>query len=356
VLTSWFLLRPRVFGQKTTFLRCEVLTSSHIAKDSCAILDQNEGEARMRPWIIMGSAAVIALIIAAFMTIVPTALAPVPTKPAQVHQFIDSDNPSSSPLIGPGRPPNLLHGLRGSNIRTTVEEQGGVKLNPNAAESREWGLGCVAILTAPKSMRVGEFASVETTLLVAAGQDEIAGLLQAAKDTQTAINAGSPASDTDPHTGLDPPSADALRRMVDGNSNRQAAVDTLPGSPIITAHLAGPGFDLTPVTPERQGMTGKQPGHWQWTIKALDPGPRTLTVSYSAEVEVAGQRVPQALRTLSRDVVVNVAATGFLKAVDETTKSLKSIAESASWFWTTLILPALMFLYGLRKWFRERHA
>jgi hypothetical protein len=76
-------------------------------------------------------------------------------------------------------------------------------------------------------------------------------------------------------------------------------------------------------------------------------------VSYSAEVEVAGQRVPEALRTLSRDVVVNVSATGFLKRAEETTKSIKSIAENTSWLWTTLILPALMFVYGLRKWFRE---
>src|SRR6202011_487889 len=32
----------------------------------------------------------------------------------------------------------------------------------------------------------------------------------------------------------------------------------------------------------------------------------------------------------------------------------KSIAENTYWFWTTLILPALMFLYGLREWTRSR--
>jgi len=55
-------------------------------------------------------------------------------------------------------------------------------------------------------------------------------------------------------------------------------------------------------------------------------------------------------------VVVNVGPTSLLKQVDETTKSAKSIAEGVSWFWTTLIFPTLMFLYGLRKWFKERHA
>src|SRR5262249_4744283 len=45
-----------------------------------------------------------------------------------------------------------------------------------------------------------------------------------------------------------------------------------------------------------------------------------------------------------------------LKQLAEGTSSAKSIAENISWFWTTLIFPAAMFLYGLRKWFRERHA
>ena len=53
--------------------------------------------------------------------------------------------------------------------------------------------------------------------------------------------------------------------------------------------------------------------------------------------------------------MVNVvpAPTALLKQVAE---QLSSIVDNASWFWTTLILPALMFVYGLRKWFKERHA
>jgi len=203
-------------------------------------------------------------------------------------------------------------------------------------------------------MQVLDVANVESALLIAAGPEAIEGLLQAAKNAQAVINAGAQSSVPTP-TGLDQASIDALRRMAEGNANRQAAVDTLPGSPIMTVHLAGAGFEITPVTPERQGITGKQPGYWQWIIKALEPGPRKLTVSYSAEVEVDGQRVPQALRTLSREVIVNIAETGFLKKTSETMTLMKSIAESGSWFWTTLIFPVLMFLYGLRKWFRERH-
>jgi hypothetical protein len=288
----------------------------------------------------MGSAVGIALLMAGAITTFHQDSAPLPL------WLPDTSGVQQAAYTEPG----------GRPIRTTVEEQGSIKLKSTSAVQSEWTLGCVAILTAPKTMQVNDIASVETTLLVAAGQEEIASLLQAAKDTQTAINGGSPAASADPKTGLDAPSQDALQHMIDGNKNRQAAIDTLRGAPIMTVHLAGPGFDITVVTPERQGIKGTQPGQWQWKIKAVDPGPRTLTVSYSAEVEISGQRVPQALRTLSRDVTVNVTSTGFLTKVGEFIKPVKSIVDSISGFWTTLILPALMFLYGLRKWFRERRA
>src|SRR5262249_4744282 len=93
--------------------------------------------------------------------------------------------------------------------------------------------------------------------------------------------------------------------------SRQAATDTLPGSPIMIAHLTGPGFEITPATPERQAVTAKAPALWRWTIKAVDACERILTVSYSAEVTIASARVPQALRTITRNITVNVAPAGF---------------------------------------------
>jgi hypothetical protein len=71
---------------------------------------------------------------------------------------------------------------------------------------------------------------------------------------------------------------------------------------------------------------------------------------------IDNQSVPLSLRTISRTVSVSVAPTEFFKEVADQSNYAKTIAENVSWIWTTLILPALMFLYGLRKWFRERHA
>ncbi len=118
----------------------------------------------MRPRFIMGSAVVIALLMAGAVTLYSiTAPAPIP-------------------------------------IHTKIEEPGDIKLNPAAANS---DLGCVAILTAPVSMRVDHLTKVETTLLVAAGPVEIASLHQAVKSTETSIDTASPSSPIDPSTGLD---------------------------------------------------------------------------------------------------------------------------------------------------------
>ena len=291
----------------------------------------------MRPWIIMASAVAIA----ALMVVILAFPIPLPRQSEHAVQ------PASEAPV-----PNAL-----AKSEATVEEQGGVKLNPDAkADQQRWGFACVALLTAPKSMEVGAAAGVETTLITAPGRADMANLLAAARNAADAINAGTTIPAADPGTGIDRAADSVIRRMVEENHNRQAAVDTLPGSPIMTVHLAGPGFEITPITPERQAISNREPAIWAWTIKAIDAGSRILTVSYNAEVLVDGQRLPQALRTISRDVMVSVGTESLLDRIDKQTKAAKSIAENTSWFWTTLVFPALMFVYGLRKWTRERHA
>ena len=236
-------------------------------------------------------------------------------------------------------------------MQTTVEHPGGVSL----ASDRSWEFTCVALLSAPKTMKAGDIADVETDLLTTADREKVDALMSAVQQAADAINKGSAATVSNALAGLDREAADAIRRVIQDTSHRQAATDTLPGSPVMTVHLAGPGFKISPDTPERQVVTSSAPAIWRWTIIAAEAGERILTVSYNAEVTVAGERIPRTLRTVSRNVRVDVVPTGYLKQIAEGTSSIKSIAEDISWLWTTMIFPALMFLYGLRKWFRERH-
>jgi hypothetical protein len=71
----WFLLRPLVFGQRTTFFCGEVLASSHIAEDSCCTIihRNNRGEAGMRHRIIMPSAAGITALMVGALAATATA-------------------------------------------------------------------------------------------------------------------------------------------------------------------------------------------------------------------------------------------------------------------------------------------
>jgi hypothetical protein len=307
----------------------------------------------MRPWIIMGSAVSIALLMVTVLLL--------PAGISVYRQFVYGGAapkyyPEGTVIVRrePSRPIGQSRSVPG--MRTTVEHPGGV----NLASQKDWDFSCVTLLSAPKTMEVGNTADVETDLLTTTDRGKVDALMSVVQHAADALNKGVPFASTATSAlalaELNPEAADAIRRMTHETGDRQAATDTLPGSPIMTAHLTGPGFDITPDTPERQAVTTKTPAIWRWTIKAVDPGERTLTVSYSAEVLIADQRVPQSLRTISRTVNVSVAPAGLLKQAAEKTSFVKSIAESASWFWTTLILPALMFLYGLRKWFRERHA
>jgi hypothetical protein len=276
----------------------------------------------MRPWFIMTSAAFLALMIVA-----ASIRAPETWRPAIP--------------------------VRGAAMQTTVEQPGGVRGGKQAG----WSFNCVALFSAPKTMRVGDTAPVETDLLTTADHGKVDAVESAVRNAADAINNGHVSTASDALQGLDPQAADAIQKMTQVTRDRQAATDTLPGSPIITAHLSGPGFKITAGTPERQAVTSQTPAIWQWTVTAIDPGERDLTVAYSAEVLVADQRVPHSLTTpLSRIVAVSVTPTGVLKEVAEKTSSAKSIAENLSWFWTTMIFPTGVFVYGLRKWFRERRA
>ena len=278
----------------------------------------------MRPLAIMASAVVLAALIAAFA----------------IYLTIFS---------GPS------HRILRQNA-TAIENPGGLSVaNTDNPARSPWAIQCIALLTAPRSMQVNDTAEVVTMLLTGFG-DAGAYLLKAGQQAAELINHSARASDHDPQTGLDPAAADAIRRLIADNGVRQAAVDTLPGAPVLTAHLTGPGFRMTPETPNPQPLIAKNATTWRWAIKAIDPGSQILTMSYEVETKVAGQKVPQSLRTITREITVSVAPGGILKEFADQSSSAKTIAENLSWIWTTMIFPAGMFLYGLLKLFRGRHA
>jgi hypothetical protein len=264
----------------------------------------------MRPCFIMGSAAAVALLMAGAVTLYSvTAPAPIP-------------------------------------IHMIVGETEGIKLHPEGSESTPPDLWYFAILTAPERMRIDDTAKVEAALLVAADPDAIASLHQVATDSKSAI---------DPDTGLGPWTI-ALRTKAGGNRNSQADVGTPPNSPTMTFHIVAPNFKISTGTPRQQAITHDRPLHSQWNIQALDTGAHRLSMWYATDVETKGKKFQTALRTISSEIMVNAVPIPFFKNVADRLSFAETIINNASWRWIVLTFPALIFLYGLWKSFRERHA
>jgi hypothetical protein len=212
----------------------------------------------MRPWIIMGSAAVIALLMAKYFVWV------IPRVPIIIERF------SSPGMSATERHPPPL------DMRATIEQPSRIVEPVDAGAERSWSDQCIAILTAPKTMRVHGSAEVVTSLFAAASQDAVDRLKQAAQKAADAINAGNAVSPEYPFDGLNPRYADAIRRAIAEGGGRQAAMDTLPAASAMTAHLSGPGFKITPTAPERQLVNTTMPTSWRWIITATDAGERIL--------------------------------------------------------------------------------
>jgi hypothetical protein len=289
----------------------------------------------MRPSAIMASSAIVALLIGlVILAYLPRTAAP-PAAPVPPPRNPEGNQFPSSPPSG-----------------TTIEYPGGIEVTGGVGG---WDLTCVAVLTAPKTMQVEAVSQVVTTILTATGK-AVGPLLEAAQQTADAINQGARSPKHDPATGLDPGSAGAIRQLIANNGVRQADVSSFPAAPVLTAHLTGPGFKITPQTPNPQPVGLGATTTWSWAIEAVDPGSQILTVSYEAEVQVAGQKIPKTFRTITRTITVSVAPRDFIKRLADDSSSAKTIADNVSWIWTTMIFPAGMFVYGLLKWLRGRNA
>jgi hypothetical protein len=283
----------------------------------------------MRPLAIMTSAVIVAALIAAF----------------GIYSTVTAPRAGNAVLPAPSPP--ILH-----PNATTIEFPGGVRVTEGV---HGWDLTCVAVLTAPKTMQVESVGQVTTTVLTATGPN-IAPLLRAAQQAADAINQGAQSANHDSATGLDPGSDDAIHQLVAENRVRQADVASFPASPVLTAHLTGPGFHITPQTPNPQPVSRGAATTWSWAIEAIDAGAQILTLSYEAEVRVADQKIPKSFQTITRTITVTVASSGLIKQLAEDSSSARTIAENVSWIWTTMIFPAGMFVYGLLKWSRKRNA
>jgi len=72
------------------------------------------------------------------------------------------------------------------------------------------------------------------------------------------------------------------------------------------AVLSGAGFDIIPITPSRQAISGKEPTEWKWDVKPRESGRLRLHLSLNVLLAGGPTGGTRALRTFDKEIEVTV--------------------------------------------------
>jgi hypothetical protein len=115
---------------------------------------------------------------------------------------------------------------------------------------------------------------------------------------------------------------------------------TIKVADIMEAHLTGNDFDILPVTPEVQPISGRETTEWKWDIKPKDFGSLPLHLSVNAKIMLDGQERTRPIRTFDETVYVQVAWSRSIPIF---------IRNNWQWLWTTLIVPIAGWVWHRRR-------
>jgi hypothetical protein len=74
------------------------------------------------------------------------------------------------------------------------------------------------------------------------------------------------------------------------------------------AHLSGPNFQVTPITPEEQPISRFDKTEWKWNVKPTSVGEQALNLALNAVVTAAGNERKMTVRTFDHVIFVEVTA------------------------------------------------
>jgi hypothetical protein len=83
---------------------------------------------------------------------------------------------------------------------------------------------------------------------------------------------------------------------------------TIKVSDRMEAHLTGPMFQITAITPEIQAVSKYQQTEWRWQIHPKKEGKHELYLTLTALLDIDGHSTPRAIRTFESVIEVNVTA------------------------------------------------
>ncbi len=125
-------------------------------------------------------------------------------------------------------------------------------------------------------------------------------------------------------------SPDALRQHLAEEIGVQAADVAIPNE--MLARLEGSGFEIKPITPERQPVSSGAEREWKWSVRAVEPGPRNLHLMMSAVVSVGGNVFYCDVKTFERGIQVWMPLSE---------RIIAWLAGNVSWVVPAVVVPLL---------------
>jgi hypothetical protein len=98
----------------------------------------------------------------------------------------------------------------------------------------------------------------------------------------------------------------ALYELVEGKGETKTAI--VPVTQIMQAHLSGPNFQVTPITPEEQPVSRHEKTEWKWNVRPTAVGEQALNLALNAVVTAGGNERKMTVRTFDHVILVEVTA------------------------------------------------
>jgi hypothetical protein len=130
--------------------------------------------------------------------------------------------------------------------------------------------------------------------------------------------------------------AQELRKRI-GRDDR-IDIEAAQIAPVMEAQIVGaPAFEVTPLSPPSQAVSGAVPTEWRWDVRANEAGTRTLHLTITAILMVAGERFPRSLNVVDRDIEVEISAAQ---------QAGRFVQTNWQWLAGTIIIPFVVWFWN----------
>ncbi len=129
---------------------------------------------------------------------------------------------------------------------------------------------------------------------------------------------------------------DDLKKAL--NDGQPGSVDgaTVKVSPVMEAHLTGPGFKIAADTNEEQPVGAQATTEWRWQITPQQSGEQLLALVLNARVTIDGTNTEYMIRSWDKTIKVRVTAWSRVRGF---------VSEHVEWLWGLIVAPVGGFVW-----------